>query len=226
MGVVNGAWEYHDADRGDEGWATAARGSARSYRIAGDTYLHPVGSAPEPEFTAVAGDDDTGLDFAGGDGAGSGATSVEATGTTQHALDQALQQAAEKPGARVTAVLIVISENGNHAGNELGRLVACLTTPPLAGAELHLAVKVVTQLERATDSLRIEFSGSATEWQPLRQAVHTITTDRAAGVDGSITATFIEPITLDSPLIADLTAQAADVGPARATVRLSLEPTA
>ena len=46
-GVRNGVWEYHDASRGDDGWATTERPDA-AFRLGDDTFLHPVGSAPEP----------------------------------------------------------------------------------------------------------------------------------------------------------------------------------
>lgn len=46
-GVRSGAWEYHDAERGDNGWATAEHPSA-AYHLGEDTFLAPVGSAPPP----------------------------------------------------------------------------------------------------------------------------------------------------------------------------------
>ena len=46
-GVRNGVWEYHDATRGDDGWATKERPDA-AFRLGEDTFLYPVGSAPEP----------------------------------------------------------------------------------------------------------------------------------------------------------------------------------
>lgn len=47
-GVRSGEWEYYDAARGDDGWATATR-PAVSYRLGEDTFLAPVGSAPPPK---------------------------------------------------------------------------------------------------------------------------------------------------------------------------------
>lgn len=46
-GVRNATWEYHDAERGESGWSTAAHSSG-SYRLSEDAFLAPVGSAPPP----------------------------------------------------------------------------------------------------------------------------------------------------------------------------------
>lgn len=46
-GVRNATWEYHDAERGESGWSTAAQSSG-SYRLSEDAFLAPVGSAPPP----------------------------------------------------------------------------------------------------------------------------------------------------------------------------------
>jgi len=228
-GVLNGAWEYHDAgESGDSGWATAQRGAARSYRIAPDTYLHPAGTAPAPGAaagTATGLGDDTEIEFddAHAEQSPRGA-SVQASGATGHALGQVLKEAAERPGLELAAVSVSISENGPAAGGELGRLVACLASPPPAGAELHVKLTAVVQLAGPLDSVRIEFSGSLAEWQPLRQAVHALTTGRPAGIDATLTATFPRPLAHGAPAIDDLVAQAANVGPSKATVRLALEP--
>lgn len=226
MGVLSGTWDYHDADQGDAGWATSAHGSARTYRIAPDTYVHPPGTAPPPPGDEPDGDD-TGIDFGDGEAPGDAdGSTVQGSGATGHALDEALREAEAQPGRGVVAVSVTISENGDHAGGELGRLLACLTSPPPAGAELRLEATVVTQLAGEADSVRVEFSGTTQEWQPLQQAVHAIASGRPAGVEATVFAAFSAPLPLDDPAIVDLGAQAANVGPAKATVRLTLEPSA
>jgi len=223
-GVLNGVWEYHDASQGDDGWATKDRGAARTYRIAADTYLHPIDSAPAPGGDGAAGDeDDTGLDFGDDDPAPS-ATAVEASGSMQHALDQALQAVAEKDGMQVTAMRVRIDEQGTEAGVELGRLITCLTSPPPPGADVHLTVRAVVDLAGTDDAAKVEFSGTQQEWQPLRQAVHSLTSGRSALVEASITARFAAPVASDDQVIADVAAQAQNIGPSKATVRLDLEP--
>ncbi|MGA2321553.1 MAG: DUF499 domain-containing protein [Solirubrobacteraceae bacterium] len=225
MGVLNGTWEYHDASQDSEGWATREHGSARSYRIAADTYLHAVGSAPKPDDASGGREDDTEIDFGGSKTpTPPGASTITADGATQYALDQLLVQAAEMPEVVVAGVAVSINENGPQAGTELDRLLACFTSPPPAGAALHVNATIVIQLAGETDSVRIVFLGSADEWQPLRQAVHSLTTSKAAGIDAEVVATFSMPVAVDDPLVHDLSDQAANVGPAKATVRLRLEP--
>jgi hypothetical protein len=128
------------------------------------------------------------------------------------------------PEVVVAGVAVSINENGPQAGTELDRLLACFTSPPPAGAALHVNATIVIQLAGETDSVRIVFLGSADEWQPLRQAVHSLTTSKAAGIDAEVVATFSMPVAVDDPLVHDLSDQAANVGPAKATVRLRLEP--
>jgi hypothetical protein len=224
-GVLNGDWDYHDASQGDEGWATKDRGAARTYRIAPDTYLHPVGTAPAPVDDG-GDDDDTDIDIDfGDDDKTTSATTVEARGSMQYALDQALQAAAEKSGLRVAAMRVRIDEQGADAGIELDRLITSLTSPPPPGADLHLNVRVVVDLAGDDDAARLEFSGTQQEWQPLRQAVHSLTTGRSSVVGAAITARFGTPIASDDQVIADVAAQAQNIGPSKATVRLELEPT-
>lgn len=220
-GVLNGVWEYHDASQDDNGWATKDHGAARTYRIGADTYLHPIGDAPATGGDG-GGDDDTDLDF--NDDLGTSSTTVEACGSMQHALDQALQAVAEKDGMRVAAMRVRIDEQGAGAGIELGRLITCLTSPPPPGADLHLGVRVVVDLAGTDDAAKVEFSGTQQEWQPLRQAVHSLTSGRPALVDASITARFAALIPFDDQVIADIAAQAQNIGPSKATVRLDLEP--
>jgi hypothetical protein len=220
-GVLNSEWEYHDASQGDDGWATKDRGAARVYRIAADTYLHPVGSAPTPNDIDSDGDD-TDIDI-GDDEKASAASSVEAAGSMQHALDQTLQAVTERDGALVAGMRVGIDEQGKEAGVELERLITCLTSPPPAGASVHLNVRVVVDLVGDDDAVKVEFSGSQQEWQPLRQAVHTLTTGRSAVVGASVTARFATPIAHDDQVLADLAAQAQNIGPSKATVRLDLE---
>jgi hypothetical protein len=220
-GVLNGEWEYHDASQDVDGWATKDHGAARTYRIAADTYLHPVGSAPTPE-TDGSGGDDTDIDF-GDDDDASTATTVEASGSMQHALDQTLKAAAEKNNALVAGLRVRIDQQGKEAGIELGRLITCLTSPPPPGADVHINVRVVVDLAGDDDAVKVEFSGSQTEWQPLRQAVHTLTTGRSAVVGASVVARFQTPISYDDQVLADVVAQAQNIGPSKATVRLELE---
>ncbi len=221
-GVLNGEWEYHDASQGDDGWATKDRGAARTYRIAADTYLHPIGAAPAPTDDGGK-DDDTDIEFDDDDDTTT-ATTVEASGSMQHALDQTLQAAAEKDGLLIAAMRVRIDEQGAEAGIELGRLITCLTSPPPPGADLHLMVRVVVNLAGADHAAKVEFSGSQQEWQPLRQAVHTLTTGRSAVVGASISARFGTPVASQDPVLADVAAQAQNIGPSKATVRLELEP--
>ena len=220
VGVINGTWEYHDAAQGDHGWATKDRGSARTYRIAADTYMHPVGTAPTSHSDPSGAEDDTGIDF---DEEKSSATTIERTGSMQYALDQALGSVAEQAGQHVRAVMVRIEEQGEQAGGELSRLVTSLTSPPPPGAALRMTTRVVVELTSAGSTARIEFSGTPQEWQPLKQAVHTLTTGRAAIIEASVTATFSTPIAHDDQVVADLTAQAQNIGPSKATVRLDVE---
>ena len=208
-GVRNGVWEYHDAERGDQGWATKDNPSA-AVRLADDSTLHPPGSAPaEP-----------------GPGPGPilpplppkpAGSQFEAAGKAEVAMQAARQKAVDARKNKVRELRISIDELGKGTGVELAKLLSVVpvTTP---SATLLYDVRVGAALGDPAHQLQVNFVGPPNEYQPLKSALDHVLKQHEGTVKASLVATFEPPLDLSGEPFADLQRRAADTGPAKSDV--------
>lgn len=214
-GVRNGVWEYHDAERGDKGWATK-ESPATAVRLADDTALHPLGSAPPPE---------------GGGGGGpiilppkkkTVGSQFDADGKADVAIQSVRQKAVDAGKTTVRELRLSIDELGKSTGAELAKLQSVVpTTNP--GTVLLYEVHIGATLGVASHQLQVAFVGPPGEFQPLRSALDHVLRQHEATVKATLTATFDPPLELSGEAFADLQRRAADTGPSKATVSVITE---
>lgn len=231
-GVRSGAWDYQDPERGDDGWATADRPTAVAVRLAEDTFVHPVGSAPQPkeELCPFCGTSHPGRSCpsttttSGGIGAGASAKPFTFTGTGSagKAFTDARSAAADAGRSSLHRLTATLDHVGAGAGQELARLHT-LVSPSALGAKLRYVLDLTVSLREPTDNLKIQFDGPPTDYAPLRDAVRQLLQTRQAVLKATLTATFEEPLELSGERVQALAQAASDTGPSRCTISFTTE---
>jgi hypothetical protein len=215
-GVRNGVWEYQDPMRGIEGWATKSTPD-RPVRIAEDTYIHPVGSAPAPAPSLPP-------------EPLSPPPAVKASfvdeGKADVAFTQVRQQAADAKVDRVVSLVISIDLFGDSTGTELAKLLSVIPAGTagslFAGPLLRYQVSAQIELGAPGNSLEVQFSGPASEYTPLKSALDHMLRSKPAILRASVTARFDPPVPLAGHEIEEIGQHAADTGPAKC--QIGLEP--
>jgi hypothetical protein len=229
-GVRNGVWEYSDPERGAEGWATKDR-PAVAVRLADDTWLHPVGSAPAPSPVACpfCGEVHTGPCAGSGPGPGPGPepqpspdSVFHATGAAGAAVTQARAAAADAGRHQVHRLTVTVDALGSGTGAELARLHT-VVPPSTLGVTLRYQVEANVVLDEPTHSLEVRFTGSPSEYQPLRDALKQVLGTRQATLKASLDATFDPSLDLSGDGMGQIVQRAVDTGPPRCTVVLTTE---
>jgi hypothetical protein len=224
-GVRNGVWEYHDADRGDDGWATKDRPDT-GVRLAETTVLHPLRSAPAPTPVGGAGPllppVTTTVGAGGATGAAAPITAFTAAGKADVALQVARQAAIDAGRKTAVSLRMSIDELGAETGVQLARLFT-VVPPTTSGATLQYAVSARVDLGQPGTSLTVEFTGSPSDYQPLRSGLEQVLRTKQAALGGTLVASFDPSVELSGQEIEDLIGRARDTGPAKSTVELSSE---
>jgi hypothetical protein len=226
-GVRNGVWEYQDSERGDDGWSTKERPSA-AVRLADDTYLYPLGSAPAPK--PVGGNLDDLLPPAPGGGSpgggggptpGAGPATFPASGKADVAIASARQAAVDAGRAELREFRVAIDELSKEAGTQLAKL---LTVVPAGqqGATVSYAISVNLDFGEG-NSLRFEFHGLPTDYAPLKSGLDHSLRQHDASVKASLAARFDPPLPLSGQEVEDLVGRARDTGPAKCSITVSTE---
>jgi hypothetical protein len=214
-GVRNGVWEYHDAERGDKGWATKDTPSL-AVRIADDTTLQPPGSAPAAEPTTGPG---VILPPPPAKKAGS---QFDADGKADVAIQVARQKAVDAEKATVRELRITIDELGKGTGAELAKLLSVVpaTTP---NATVTYDIRVGAALGDPTHQLQVTFTGPPAEYQPIKSALDHVLKQHEGTVRATLSAVFDPPLELSGDAFADLQRRAADTGPSKAATAIVTE---
>jgi Protein of unknown function (DUF499) len=225
-GVRNGVWEYSDPERGDEGWATKDR-PAVAVRLADDTWLHPVGSAPAPSPVAcpLCGQVHTGPCAGPGPGPGpqpAPDSTFQATGAAGAAVTQARAAAADAGRHQLHRLTLTVDALGPGTGAELARLHT-VVPPSTLGVNLRYQLEANVVLDEPAHSLEIRFTGSPAEYQPLRDALKQVLGTRQATLKASLDATFEPSLDLSGDNMGQLAQRAVDTGPSKCTVVLTTE---
>lgn len=216
-GVRNGVWEYHDADRGDAGWATKDRPDA-GVRIGDDTAICPVGSAPPP---APVGGAAPLLPPPPARSATAGADFVK-DGKADVAVVAARQAAADAGRTRVSEVRLSIDELGAGTGTQLAKLLSVLpaSTP---GATLTYSIQVGVAMPDPAHRLEATFVGPPAEFQPIRSGLDHVLNQHEATVKATVTASFAVPLNLSGQEFEEIRQRAQDTGPAKCRVTITTE---
>lgn len=217
-GVRNGVWEYHDAERGDSGWATKDRPGA-SVRTGDDTALYPVGSAPPPAPVGGAGPllppvpvprPAVGAQFAN-------------EGKADVAVVAARQAASDAGRTRVRQISLSIDELGVGTGTQLAKLLSVLP-PSTPGAVVTYAIQAGVALAAPGHRFEATFVGLPVDYQPLRPGLDHVLGQHEATVKASVTAAFADPLDLGGQELDDIRRRAQDTGPAKCQVTITTEP--
>ncbi|MFC6127915.1 DUF499 domain-containing protein [Mycolicibacterium llatzerense] len=233
-GVRNGVWEYHDPERGDEGWATKDHPNT-AVRLAEDTFIYPPGSAPPPKQLACpfCGASHPGTTCAGGGGGGgttpppppAPGTLFTGAGSAGKAFADARASAAEASRHDLNEISVTIDHVGPGAGTELTRLHT-VVNPGTLGATLHYDVDATIALSDPNDSIQIRFHGSPTEYAPLREALKQLLGPRQATLKASVTAHWEGSIPLSGEAVNGIAQAATDTGPTKCAIAITTEATA
>jgi hypothetical protein len=206
-GVRNGVWEYQDPERGDAGWATRTA-PAGAVRIAEDTFIHPLGSAPvlEPEeipilLPPVA-------KISGG---------FAASGKADVAVVQARQKAADAGREMVTTLRVSVDETGSATGVELAKLLSVVPASS-AGIIVRLEIDARVDLGVPGDVAVIDFKGNGSDFAPLRAALDQLLRNHPAVLKASLVANFQPAVAVSGQEIEEVRRRAADTGPAKCTI--------
>lgn len=218
-GVRNGVWEYHDAERGEQGWATKDRPTS-AVRLADDTTIHPLGSAPA--VTAPGPTSGTGPLLPPPPPKSTG-TRFESTGKADVAFQAARQDAVDAGKQTVTTLMLTIDALGSGTGVELAKLLS-VVPGSTGGATLAYDIRAAVAFADPTDALRVEFVGPPDEWQPLKSALDHVLRQHEATVKAAVSVTFDPPLALSGQELADLQRRAADTGPSKATIAMTTGP--
>lgn len=214
-GVRNGVWEYHDPSRAAAGWATQVAPFA-AVRIAEDTFIHPVGSAPSPEPDKIP-DLSAPAPVASPEG-------FAAAGKTDVALTKARDNAAEAGADLVSALSVAIDEIGAGTGVELAKLLS-VVPPASPGVALRYDIDAKVDLGAPGDQLVVRFEGPAGAYGPLRSALDGILRSHEAVLAATLTASFVPAVAVVGQEVEDIRRRATDTGPAKCTLRISTEGT-
>jgi len=219
-GIRNGVWEYHDAERGDDGWATADRPPTGGVRLADDTLLYPTGSAPEREA------------------AGGGAPLLapppakrpageefNAEGKADVALTDARQAAADAGRTTLRAARIAVDVLGEATATELAKLLS-LVPPGTAGVDVVYEVDVRAELDGDGHGLEVSFRGAAADYQPLKAAIDHVLRNHPAALQAAVVANFEPAAALSGEVVDDIRRRAGDTGPSRCQVTFTTEASA
>jgi hypothetical protein len=225
-GVRNGVWEYHDASRGDDGWATKDRPDA-AFRLGDDTFLYPIGSAPEPTpkpcpFCGQVHPPGPCPDGTGKKRKPKVGVEFEATGSAGVAFAEAKEKALDAGRQKLVELRILVDELGSGAPTQLAKLHSVVPAS-YDGAQLRYDVDLSAALDVPEDSLSVTFRGTPPKYQPLREAVRQAIGDREASLRGLLTAAFAAPLDLAGQEVADLQQKASDTGPDKCTVTIVTE---
>jgi hypothetical protein len=214
-GIRLGAWEYHDTERGDDGWATKDKPDA-AVRLGDDTFLYPPGSAP-----ALAEDGGPVIDLPPLPPVAEGAT-YDGEGKADHALQGAKQAAIDAGRRDLRELALSFSDVGAGLHAELARLhsVVPVTTP---GATLVYTVEVAANLGAVEHVLNLRFTGPPGEYQPLKTAVEHVCSRYEASLTATVRATFDPPLPLSGEEVAQMQRRAAETGPTKCRVVLATE---
>ena len=238
-GVRNGAWEYQDPERGADGWATKDRPSV-AVRLADDTFVHPVGSAPPPADVlcplcgtshpgAACPDQKATCAHCGGAHAGAAcpsrlASTFTGTGAAGKAFTDARASAAEAGRSTVEEVTISIDHVGASAGTELTRLHTIVNVNAIGVTVTYdVDVTVVLNDTDPNQVATIRFHGTPADFSPLRDALKQLLAPRQATLRGSVRADFLHPIALSGEDVNKMAKAATDTGPTKCTVTLTTE---
>ena len=228
-GVRNGVWDYHDPERGDEGWATRDR-LATAVRLGEDTFIWPPGSAPAPAEQACpfCGQVHPGRGCSGGDGPGPKPDPAErafrGTGAAGAAFTSARAAAAEAGRHQLHELIIEIDHIGTGAGVELTRLHTMVSATRPA-TEVTYDIDLRVELSKPGQTAAVQFHGLASDYMPLREAVKQLLQPRQATLKATLRATFVEPLELSGDAVGDLARIANDTGPTKCTITLITEDT-
>lgn len=225
-GVRNGVWEYHDALRGDEGWATKERPDA-AFRLGEDTFLYPIGSAPEPTprpcpFCGQVHPPGPCPTTMGGKRPPKVGVEFEATGSAGVAFAEAKGKALDAGRQKLVALRIRVDEAGTGAPTQLAKLHSVVPAST-DGAEIRYEVELRAALDVPEDKLELVFAGTPPKYQPLREAVRQAVGNREAALRALLSATFESPLDLAGQEVADLQQRASDTGPDKCTVTIVTE---
>lgn len=221
-GVRNGVWEYEDPDRGADGWGTLQR-PLSAVRLAEDTYLHPPGSAPEPEIPAcpLCGQVHSGPCRNIEKPLPKGST-FEGRGAAGKAFADARSAAADAGRRQVRELHMAITHEGAGAGPELTRLHTVVPASTL-GATLTYQVDVTVALSAPNQSAAIHFLGRPSDYAPLREALKQLLAARQATLSATVQAAFDPPWALSADEVGRLAQAATDTGPSKCTITLVTE---
>jgi hypothetical protein len=211
-GVRNSVWEYQDPERGDAGWATQPA-PIGAVRIAEDTFIHPVGSAPAPEPVVIPDLPPPTVATPSG---------FVATGKADVAVVQARSQAADAGKEQVAVVRLSVDETGAGGGVELAKLLSVMPAG-IPGCKLRYEIDARIDLGSPGDVATVEFAGDASDYAPLKTAVDQLLRSHQAVLKASLVATFDPPVPASGQEIEDTRRRAADTGPAKCTVTFLTE---
>lgn len=227
-GIRQGVWDYHDVERGEQGWATADRPLA-DIRIADNTYLHPPGSAPSREVAAcpLCGQVHEGpcpelREGPGGPPPPPADSVFTASGSAAVAFNAARQAAMDAARRELYGLHVEVRSDGEGTGVQLARLHALLPASRL-GASPRYEVNVTAQLGQPTDRLQVVFSGTPAQYQPVKAAVDQVLRTRPAVLHAVLDVTFDQPWRLSGEEVEELRRRAAETGPTSCTVTLTTE---
>lgn len=231
-GVRNGAWEYQDPERGDDGWATKGKPEAH-IRLAEDTFLHPPGSAPPPaeQLCPLCGTSHPGRPCPGtGPGPGGGprpgggnlALSFSGSGAAGKAFVDARTAAAEAGRRTLKEITVAVDHIGPGAGTELTRLHTLVPASAL-GVSLTYDVDATVVLSNPSDTAVVRYHGSPSDYAPLREALKQLLAPRQATLKASLHAAFDPPQELSGDSVGRLAQAARDTGPTKCTIILVTE---
>jgi hypothetical protein len=214
-GVRNAVWEYHDTERGDSGWATRDRPDV-SVRLADDTLVCPLGSAPSPGPTTPPGPilPPPPVTTAG--------TSFSADGKADVAIQHARQQAVDAARKDLRELRLSIDHVGAGAGPELTKLHS-VVPPTTPNSTLRYTLSAQIALGASEDSMQIVFAGPPNEYQPLKAALDHVLKQHEAVLKATLSATFDPALAFASDEVEAIKRRATDTGPTRCDVTIVTE---
>jgi hypothetical protein len=222
-GVKNGVWEYHDTERGDDGWATKDRPTV-GVRLDESTVLHPIGSAPPVTPVGILIDPGT-----AGAGGGSTVAPTPAVGTTftrsgsaAVALQQVREEAAGAGREGLVRLMVSLNESGQDGAAALIKLHS-LVPPSAPGATIRYDVHAVVDLGQADEFVKIEFHGPPGKYQPLKQALDPLLRGHDANLEATVTVAFDAPLVLSGEEVEAVRLRAVDSGPTKCTITITTE---
>lgn len=225
-GVRNGVWEYQDPELGDRGWGTADR-TLQLVRLAEETFLHPVGSAPTstPLACPLCGQVHTGA--CAGEPRGREedplpGTNFHGSGAAGRAIAEARAAALDAGRERLQGLRVSVDHVGEGAGTELARLFTVVPVGTL-GANLTYDLDLKVDLSEHGHFAELRYRGGPGDFAPLREALRQFLTTRQAVLRASLQADFQEPLPLAGDAAGRLAQAAADTGPSRCDVDLYTE---